>query len=54
MVGWLCARGGTELAFFIAGVIGLAATFYAALQLRLAPASKQAHVVRLVTSRPRS
>ena len=30
MVGWLCARGGTELAFFIAGVIGLAATFYAA------------------------
>jgi len=54
MVGWLCARGGTELAFFIAGVIGLAATFYAALQLRLAPASKQARVVRLVTSRPRS
>jgi MFS family permease len=34
MVGWLCARGGTELAFFIAGVIGLAATCFAGLQLR--------------------
>jgi MFS family permease len=34
MVGWLCARGGTELAFFIAGVIGLGATFFAGLQLR--------------------
>jgi MFS family permease len=34
MVGWLCARGGTELAFFIAGVIGLAATFFAGLQFR--------------------
>ena len=51
MVGWLCARGGTELAFFIAGVIGLAATFFAALQLRpagvrrLLPALKQAAVV---------
>jgi MFS family permease len=51
MVGWLCARGGTELAFFIAGVVGLAATFFASLQLRLVPALKQAPVVRLVTSR---
>ena len=25
MVGWLCAKGGTELAFFVAGVVGLAA-----------------------------
>jgi MFS family permease len=33
-VGWLCARGGTELAFFIAGVVGLAAAFMAALRLR--------------------
>jgi len=33
-VGWLCAQGGTELAFFIAGVVGLAATFMAALRLR--------------------
>ena len=51
MVGWLCARGGTELAFFIAGVVGLAATFVAALRLgsagppRLLPALKQAVVV---------
>jgi MFS family permease len=51
MVGWLCARGGTELAFFIAGVIGLAATAFAGLQLRpagarrLLPALKQAAVV---------
>jgi MFS family permease len=51
MVGWLCARGGTELAFFIAGVIGLAATFFAGLELRpagarrLLPALKQAAVV---------
>jgi MFS family permease len=33
-VGWLCAQGGTELAFFIAGVVGLAATFMASLRLR--------------------
>jgi MFS family permease len=51
MVGWLCARGGTELAFFIAGVVGLVATFVAALELRpsgtgrLLPALKQAAVV---------
>jgi MFS family permease len=34
MVGWLCARGGTELAFFTAGVIGLGATVFAGLQFR--------------------
>jgi MFS family permease len=33
-VGWLCAVGGTELAFFIAGVVGLAGTFFTALRLR--------------------
>jgi MFS family permease len=32
-VGWLCAKGGTELAFFIAGVVGLAATVMAAVRL---------------------
>jgi MFS family permease len=32
-VGWLCARGGTELAFFIAGVVGLGATALAAVRL---------------------
>jgi MFS family permease len=30
MAGWLCARGGTELAFTIAGIVGLAATGLAA------------------------
>lgn len=33
-VGWLCAKGGTELAFFIAGVVGLGATVLAAARLR--------------------
>ncbi|HZC30530.1 MAG TPA: MFS transporter [Gaiellaceae bacterium] len=31
--GWLCARGGTELAFGVAGLVGLAATTAAAMQL---------------------
>ena len=30
MAGWLCARGGTELAFTIAGIVGLSATALAA------------------------
>jgi MFS family permease len=33
-VGWLCARGGTQLAFAVAGVVGLSATLWAALRLR--------------------
>ena len=33
-VGWLCAHGGTELAFAVAGVVGLAGTFVAATRLR--------------------
>jgi MFS family permease len=34
LAGWLCARGGTELAFGLAGVVGLVATGVAALQIR--------------------
>jgi hypothetical protein len=34
LAGWLCARGGTELAFAVAGVVGLAGTAVAAAQLR--------------------
>jgi MFS family permease len=34
LAGWLCARGGTELAFAVAGVVGLAGTAVAAVQLR--------------------
>jgi MFS family permease len=41
--GWLCAAGGTELAFAVAGVVGLAATFATALVLGWRP--------RLVASR---
>jgi MFS family permease len=33
LAGWLCAQGGTELAFLVAGVAGLAATVVAAKQL---------------------
>lgn len=33
MVGWLAARGGTELAFVVAGVAGLAGTAFTALRL---------------------
>jgi MFS family permease len=33
-VGWLCAHGGTELAFFVAGVVGLAGTLFSATRLR--------------------
>jgi len=34
MVGWLCARGGTELAFFIAGVVGLSTSAFVWLRSR--------------------
>jgi MFS family permease len=35
--GWLCARGGTELAFAFAGVVGIAGTIAAAAALRRRP-----------------
>jgi MFS family permease len=34
LVGWLCATGGTELAFFVAGILGLAGTAVAAHRFR--------------------
>jgi MFS family permease len=34
LTGWLCATGGTEAAFLVAGIIGLAGTAVAAQQLR--------------------
>ena len=34
LAGWLCARGGTELAFVVAGIAGLLSTAAAATQLR--------------------
>jgi MFS family permease len=33
LAGWLCARGGTELAFVVAGAVGLAGTAVAAVRL---------------------
>ncbi|HWJ32013.1 MAG TPA: MFS transporter [Gaiellaceae bacterium] len=53
-VGWLCARGGTELAFFIAGVVGLVATSLAAAELRGRAALRPARPLTALTSRPRS
>ncbi len=48
LAGWLCARGGTELAFVVAGVAGLAITAAAALRLRDRPARE----LRLAPQRP--
>ncbi|HEY3543458.1 MAG TPA: MFS transporter [Gaiellaceae bacterium] len=53
-VGWLCARGGTELAFAIAGVVGLAATFGAAVRLVERPRPLRGRRLTVLTSRPRS
>jgi MFS family permease len=37
LAGWLCARGGTELAFAVAGIVGIAGTVAAAAALRRRP-----------------
>ena len=37
MTGWLCDVGGTELAFFVSGIIGLVALAAAALSLGWTP-----------------
>ena len=37
LTGWLCAQGGTELAFVVAGLIGIAAVFATALSLGWTP-----------------
>jgi MFS family permease len=34
LAGWLCAQGGTELAFLLSGVVGLAAVGFASSRLR--------------------
>jgi MFS family permease len=34
LAGWLCARGGTQLAFVVAGLAGLAGTVAAGMRLR--------------------
>jgi MFS family permease len=40
LAGWLCARGGTELAFTVAGIIGIAGTVAAGAALRKRPAPR--------------
>ena len=42
LAGWLCARGGTQLAFVVAGVAGLAGTAAAAVRLRRRPPERRA------------
>jgi MFS family permease len=37
LAGWLCARGGTELAFVVAGIAGIAAVAAAGRGLRRRP-----------------
>jgi MFS family permease len=48
LAGWLCATGGTELAFFVAGILGLAGTGVAAQRFRgvNSAARARAHPVR--------
>jgi MFS family permease len=48
LVGWLCATGGTELAFVVAGILGLAGTGVAAQRFRgiSSDARARAHPVR--------
>jgi MFS family permease len=41
LAGWLCARGGTELAFVVAGAVGLAGTVAAAARLRKRPPERR-------------
>jgi MFS family permease len=41
--GWLCARGGTELAFVVAGIVGIAGTLAAAAALRRRPPLRIPH-----------
>ena len=51
LTGWLCARGGTELAFSVAGVVGLGATAVAAQQLRGRPPLFELRRLRLPARR---
>jgi MFS family permease len=52
LAGWLCATGGTEAAFFVAGIIGLAGTAVAAQQLRDKRPSVTVPKLRVAERRP--
>lgn len=52
LAGWLCAAGGTEAAFLVAGGVGLAATAWAAQQLREQAPSVRMPQLRVPERRP--
>jgi MFS family permease len=51
LAGWLCAKGGTELAFLVAGIVGLAATAIAAQRLSGRPPVRELPRLRLAERR---
>ena len=51
LAGWLCAKGGTELAFLVAGIVGLAATAVAAQRLSGRPPVRELPRLRLAQRR---
>jgi MFS family permease len=51
LAGWLCAKGGTELAFLVAGIVGLAATAIAAQRLSGRPPVRELPRLRLAQRR---
>ncbi len=52
LAGWLCATGGTETAFLVAGIVGLAGTAVAAQQLRGKAPSVIVPTLRLPERKP--
>jgi MFS family permease len=51
LAGWLCAKGGTELAFVVAGIVGLAGTAVAAQRLSGRPPVREIPRLRLAHRR---
>ena len=51
LAGWLCAKGGTELAFLVAGVAGLAGSAVAAQRLSGRPPRAEVARLRLLQRR---
>ena len=51
LAGWLCAKGGTELAFLVAGIVGLAGTAVAAQRLSGRPPVREMPRLRLAQRR---
>jgi len=52
LAGWLCERGGTQLAFVVAGAVGLAATATAAVRLWRRPPELRAHGIQVAAQHP--